>query len=72
MKVGNALYQIRAVLEREPDRTTQALILGPSFVVSSASLEASGLDQPGSLLHRHYRLRLPEAVSPAATSPSVR
>ncbi len=66
VKVGNALYQIRAVLEREPDRTTQALILGPSFVVSSASLEASGLDRPGSLLHRHYRLRLPEGASTAA------
>jgi putative ABC transport system permease protein len=63
--VGRALYQIRAVLEREPDRTAQALILGPSFVVSSASLEASGLDQPGSLIHRHYRLRLSEGVSAA-------
>ena len=50
VKVGDALYEIRAVLEREPDRTTQALILGPSFVVSSASLGDSGLDFRGAAL----------------------
>ena len=66
IKVGHALYQVRAVLDREPDRTAQAFFLGPSLMVAAASLPATGLVQPGSLIHRHYRLRVPTTASAAA------
>ena len=61
--VGRAVYRIKAEIEREPDRTTQALILGPSFLVSRDSLPETGLIQPGSLIHHHNRVRLPPGLS---------
>ncbi len=65
VKLGETVFELRAVLEREPDRTAQAFILGPSFMVARASLAATGLLQPGSLIHTHYRLRLPTGVASA-------
>ncbi|MGF1610758.1 MAG: ABC transporter permease [Kiloniellales bacterium] len=59
VQVGEARYQVRAVLAREPDRAARGLTLGPTFLVARDSLAESGLEQPGSLIHYHYRLRLP-------------
>ena len=66
VRVGDIDYRITAVLEREPDRTSRAFTLGPTFMVAHDSLEETGLIQPGSLVQHHYRLRLDEGVSPAA------
>ena len=63
VQVGAARYQVRAVLEHEPDRAARGLVLGPSFLVARDSLAETGLEQPGSLIHYHYRLRLPESES---------
>ena len=62
VQVGETTYQVRAVLEHEPDRTSAGLQLGPTFMVARDSLAATGLEQPGSLIHYHYRLRLPAAL----------
>jgi len=59
IKVGDAVYALSATLGREPDRGSAAFILGPRLMVARASLAATGLIQPGSLVHYHYRLRLP-------------
>ena len=66
VELGAASYELRAILVQEPDRTAQALILGPGFLVSSDSLPATELVQPGSLVHYHYRLRVPEGQSVTA------
>ncbi|MEO3427948.1 FtsX-like permease family protein [Pelagibius sp. CAU 1746] len=66
VRVGDIDYRIAAVLEREPDRTSRAFTLGPTFMVAHDSLADTGLVQPGSLIQHHYRLRLDEGVSPAA------
>ena len=66
IKIGEIAYQVRAVIEHEPDRLSRGFILGPTFMVSRASLAATGLEQPGSLIRYHYRLRLP-AGSDVAT-----
>ncbi len=68
VRVGEADYEIRAVLEFEPDRATRTFTLGPTFMVARGSLEATGLVQPGSLIRYHYRLRL----APGETIEGVR
>ncbi|NIA71061.1 FtsX-like permease family protein [Pelagibius litoralis] len=66
VQIGDTQYQVRAVLEREPDRTSRAFTLGPTFMVQQESLAATGLVQPGSLIRNHYRLRLDSQTSAAA------
>jgi putative ABC transport system permease protein len=58
--VGGAKYQIRSVVGAEPDKLAGGVGLGPRFLVSEASLRATGLLQPGSLVRWIYRVRLPE------------
>ena len=58
--VGGAAYQIRSVVGAEPDKLAGGIGLGPRFLVSEASLRATGLLQPGSLVRWIYRVRLPD------------
>ena len=59
VSVGNAKIQIRAALASEPDKLAGGIGFGPRLMVSEAALRATGLVQPGSLVHWHYKLRLP-------------
>ncbi|MEA2780221.1 MAG: putative transport system permease protein, partial [Rhodospirillaceae bacterium] len=56
VKIGSVEYQIRAVIEREPDRGAAVFLFGPRMMVADASLDATGLIQPGSLVYHHYRI----------------
>ncbi len=58
--IGKAPYQIRSVVEAEPDKLAGNVGLGPRFLVSETSLRATELLQPGSLVRWIYRLKLPE------------
>jgi putative ABC transport system permease protein len=58
--IGNAAFQIRSVVEAEPDKLAGNVGLGPRFLISEASLRATGLLQPGSLVRWNYRLKLPD------------
>jgi putative ABC transport system permease protein len=66
IRVGDADYEIRARLLREPDRGAGIFILGPRLMVADASLPATGLLQPGSLVYHVYRLKLAEGTDPDA------
>jgi putative ABC transport system permease protein len=65
VRVGSATYEIRAVIEREPDRASgaRAFTIGPRFMVSDASVAETGLIRPGSQVWYLYRLRLAEGTS---------
>ena len=63
--VGTTTVEIRAVIEREPDRTARALTFGPHVLISSDGLADTGLVQPGSMIQHHYRLRVPDGANPA-------
>ena len=65
LRIGELTYEIRALVAREPDRATRIAAFGPRVLVARASLPGTGLLQPGSLTHHHYRLRLPEGADPA-------
>ena len=58
--VGNATFQIRSVVDAEPDKLAGGVGLGPRFLVSEAGLRATGLLQPGSLVRWIYRVKLPD------------
>jgi putative ABC transport system permease protein len=57
--IGGATFQIRSVIESEPDKLVGGVGLGPRFLVSEAGLRATGLLQPGSLVRWIYRVKLP-------------
>jgi putative ABC transport system permease protein len=60
VSIGNASFQIRSVVGAEPDKLAGGVGLGPRFLASEASLRATGLLQPGSLVRWIYRLKLPD------------
>ena len=60
--IGNAAFEIRSVVEAEPDKLAGGVGLGPRFLVSEDALRATGLLQPGTLVRWINRLRLPEAA----------
>jgi putative ABC transport system permease protein len=61
--IGNAVIELRAALTGEPDQLAGGIGFGPRVLISEAALQATGLLQPGSLVHWQYRLRLPSGDS---------
>jgi putative ABC transport system permease protein len=61
--IGNASFQIRSVVSAEPDKLAGGVGFGPRFLISEAGLRATGLLQPGSLVHWIYRVKLPDQAA---------
>ena len=59
IRVGDAHYVLRAMLQHEPDAATSDFELGPRVMIAAAALGESGLVQPGALIGYSSRLRLP-------------
>lgn len=59
VKIGNARFELRALLRREPDKVAGGFTLGPRVLISEFALRATGLIQPGSLINFNYRVALP-------------
>ncbi|RMD65119.1 MAG: FtsX-like permease family protein [Alphaproteobacteria bacterium] len=66
IRIGEATFQIRAALTGEPDRATRIAAFGPHVLIARAALADTGLVLPGSLIHYHYRVRLPPGADVAA------
>jgi putative ABC transport system permease protein len=60
VSIGSAAFQIRSVVGTEPDKLAGGVGFGPRFLVSEASLRATELLQPGSLVRWIYRVKLPD------------
>ena len=71
LTIGHESFEIRAVLTSEPDKLAGGIGFGPRLMVSEAALRATGLLQPGSLVHWHYRLRLPNNGADDAAAQAV-
>jgi len=66
LRVGDATFEIRAVLKSEPDQLAGGIPFGPRLLIGTDALRATGLIQPGSVVRWHYRVRLPgDANEPA-------
>ena len=59
LRLGNLSMVLRGTLTDEPDRVATPSIFGPRALVSLASLPATGLIQPGSIVEYHLRVILP-------------
>ncbi|MFQ5535079.1 MAG: ABC transporter permease [Sphingomonadales bacterium] len=62
LKIGDGEFEIRAVIEKEPDRGARGIAWGPRVMMTARSLSATGLVREGSLMRRHYRIRLAPQV----------
>jgi putative ABC transport system permease protein len=60
LTVGNATFQIRSVIDAEPDKLAGGVGFAPRFLTSEDALRATRLLQPGSLVRWIYRVRLPD------------
>ena len=65
IRIGNAQFELRAVLAREPDALGAFIELGPKVTIALPALRDTGLIQPGTLVGYSYRLKL--ASGDAAT-----
>ena len=63
ISVGSQAYELRGVIEREPDRSMGLANFGPRLMVAEESVEGTGLLLPGSLVQYRYRLALPGGQS---------
>lgn len=66
VRIGDLVVEIRSVIEREPDRGTNAFNFGPRLMIHNDALAETGLVQPGSIIRYYYRVDLPDGVSPSA------
>jgi putative ABC transport system permease protein len=63
LRLGDATFDVRAAIVREPDRAADGFILGPRVLMSREALDATGLVRPGSLITWRYRVQLPAGAS---------
>jgi putative ABC transport system permease protein len=61
--VGETQLTLAGEIADEPDKLATGLGFGPRLLISKATLEQTGLVQPGSLVQWSYRLRLPPGTS---------
>ncbi|WP_119390451.1 ABC transporter permease [Taklimakanibacter lacteus] len=72
VRIGEKDFTIDATITKEPDRISDGLALGPRVMMSEASLQATGLIQPGSLITWKYRVKMAAGASPAEVREVVR
>ncbi|WP_029898104.1 ABC transporter permease [Desulfohalovibrio reitneri] len=58
LRVGSADIEIRAAIQREPDRAVSLFTLGPRLLISRPAAEATGLLLPGSMIRHKLRADL--------------
>ncbi|MEE2773293.1 MAG: FtsX-like permease family protein [Pseudomonadota bacterium] len=58
IRVGNSLFQIRGIIDTEPDAGSNAFSYAPRVIVLNAALKYSGLLAPGSMFETEYRMKL--------------
>lgn len=60
VKVGSATFELRAMLDTEPDAASEGFGFAPRLLVPLEALDATGLVQPGSLYSTYYKVKLRE------------
>lgn len=64
--LGSQMFELRGLIESEPDLLSAGFNFAPRFLVSLDGLKASGLIQPGSLVNHIYKVALPDGAPDAA------
>ncbi len=71
VRIGTAIFELRAALVQEPDRAATAFIFGPRVLIGQEALAATGLVLPGSLIRYRYRVALPDGADIEAVKSSI-
>jgi putative ABC transport system permease protein len=58
VQIGALSVEVRALIQRQPDRGLSADWRGPPVLIAAETLDASGLVQPGSRLEYEYRVKI--------------
>lgn len=58
LKIGGQFFRIAAVIEKEPDRLTAGVGLGPRVMITRAAVDKTGLLQAGSRATERYLFKL--------------
>ena len=64
--LGNAEFELRAIIDSEPDALSDGFGFAPRLLMSQDGLDAAGLIQTGSLVEYAYKLRLPPGTGEGA------
>lgn len=64
--LGSATFEVRSLIQSEPDLLSSGFNFAPRFLVSLEGLRASGLIQPGSLVDHIYKVALPDGAPDSA------
>ncbi|MBY0374373.1 MAG: ABC transporter permease [Bryobacteraceae bacterium] len=59
VRIGGLDFRIAAIVEKEPDRMTGSMNVGPRLMMSRAGLERAGLMQIGSRAAQRYLFQMP-------------
>lgn len=62
LRVGDAVFDVRARLDREPDRVASVFNFGPRLMIADDALPETGLVLPGSMIRYHARATVPAAT----------
>lgn len=65
IRIGEEVFQVRAAIEHEPDRSASTITLGPRVMIGADALRATQLLQPGSIIESRYRIRFAPNVDGA-------
>ncbi len=66
VRLGSEDFRIAGIVEKEPDRMTGSLNVGPRILMSRRALERTGLIQVGSRAAQRYLVKLPAEGMPVA------
>ena len=70
--LGSLSFDIRAFIEREPDKANQGFQLGPTVMIRRTALDATGLVTTGSLITHAYKIKTPLEVKPVAVVETIK
>ncbi|MEZ5843603.1 MAG: FtsX-like permease family protein [Hyphomicrobiaceae bacterium] len=72
IRLGTAEIPISGTVAREPDALTDRLTFGPRVFLTIATLEQTGLLQPGTLMRWRYAVRLDAPGAPAPSAEQLK
>ena len=72
VQLGDVQVQLRAFIEREPDRVGGYITIGPRLIVSQDTLAKSRILRPGAMARFEYRMALPEGADIANVAATLK
>ena len=72
IRLADGVFQVRAVIKREPDASVSLAAFGPRVMIAGDGLAQTGLLRPGSLVRHRCRVKLDPPHTPAAFANAVK